>query len=148
MADDGQIGQYDQASDRARARHNAAVTASPQRYGLYDPANEHDSCGVGFVAHIKGKRSRQIIHDADQVLRHMSHRGACGCEANTGDGAGILTALPHEFLRKVAARDLRTDLPEPGRFAAGIVFLPTDPQQPRMVSHPTTNKRAPKPTWL
>ncbi len=101
----------------------------PGKQGLYDPANEHDSCGVGFVAHIKGQRSRQILLDADQVLRHMTHRGACGCEANTGDGAGILTALPHEFLQKVASRDLGADLPEPGRFTAGLVFLPTDPQQ-------------------
>jgi len=67
----------------------------PPKQGLYDPANEHDSCGVGFVAHVKGKRSHQILIDAEEVLRSMDHRGACGCEANTGDGAGILTALPH-----------------------------------------------------
>ena len=66
----------------------------PKKHGLYDPANEKDSCGVGFVAHIKGQRSHQIVHDADEVLRKMDHRGACGCEANTGDGAGMLTALP------------------------------------------------------
>jgi glutamate synthase (NADPH/NADH) large chain len=101
----------------------------PRRYGLYDPTLEKDSCGVGFVAHIKGKRSHQIVLDADQVLRRMTHRGACGCEPNTGDGAGILTALPHDFLRKVAADDLKVDLPKPGRFAAGLVFLPRDPRQ-------------------
>ncbi|MEM9658017.1 MAG: hypothetical protein AAF961_06620, partial [Planctomycetota bacterium] len=67
----------------------------PEKHGLYDPANEHDACGVGFVAHIKGKRTHQILLDAETVLRNMDHRGACGCEANTGDGAGILTALPH-----------------------------------------------------
>ena len=103
--------------------HNAY--GLPRKHGLYDPANEKDACGVGFVAHIKGQRSHQIILDADEVLRNMDHRGACGCEANTGDGAGMLTALPHEFLRKVAKADLGADLPEPGRFAAGIVFLPT-----------------------
>src|SRR3954464_8351659 len=96
----------------------------PPKQGLYDPAYEHDSCGVGFVAHIKGKRSHQILIDAEEVLRNMDHRGACGCEDNTGDGAGILTALPHEFLRKVAQADLRAELPEPGSFAAGVVFLP------------------------
>ncbi|MGB6042015.1 MAG: glutamate synthase-related protein [Pirellulales bacterium] len=101
------------------------TNGSPDKQGLYDPANEHDSCGVGFVAHIKGRRSHQIVLDADEVLRNMDHRGACGCEVNTGDGAGILTALPHEFLRKVAKSDLGADLPEPGRFAAGLVFLPT-----------------------
>ena len=110
-----------------------SVTVSREKHGLYDPANEKDSCGVGFVAHIKGQRSHQIVLDADQVLRNMDHRGACGCEANTGDGAGILTALPHEFLRKVAKVDLSADLPEPGQFAAGIVFLPQHEQERRAV---------------
>ncbi|MDP6443430.1 MAG: glutamate synthase large subunit [Pirellulaceae bacterium] len=98
----------------------------PAKQGLYDPANEKDSCGVGFVAHIKGWRSHQIVLDADEVLRNMNHRGACGSEPNTGDGAGILTALPHEFLQKAAAAALGVELPEPGKFGAGIVFLPTD----------------------
>ncbi len=101
----------------------------PASHGLYRPQNEHDSCGVGFVAHIKGERSHRIVLDANQVLINMTHRGACGCEPNTGDGAGILTALPHDFLRKVAAHDLGIDLPPPGRFAAGLVFLPTDPDE-------------------
>jgi len=96
----------------------------PHAQGLYDPANEHDSCGVGFVADIKGRRSHQLVHDADEILRSMNHRGACGCEPNTGDGAGILTALPHEFLAKVAKSDLGEELPPPGQFAAGLVFLP------------------------
>src|SRR5210317_118156 len=93
-------------------------TRIPDKHGLYDPAFEKDSCGVGFVAHIKGQRSHQIVEDAYQTLLHMDHRGACGCEPNTGDGAGILTALPHEFLAKVARDDLQADLPEPGQFGA------------------------------
>ncbi|TVS19583.1 MAG: glutamate synthase large subunit [Planctomycetaceae bacterium] len=97
----------------------------PLPSGLYHPDWEHDSCGVGFVAHIKGHRTHQMVLDADHILRRMNHRGACGCEANTGDGAGILTALPHEFLSRVAREDLHAELPEPGRFAAGVVFLPT-----------------------
>jgi len=97
----------------------------PERQGLYDPAHEKDSCGIGFVAHIKGQRSHQIVLDADHVLRRMDHRGARGCEVNTGDGAGVLTALPHEFLTKVAKAGLHTELPQPGRFGAGVVFLPT-----------------------
>ncbi len=101
------------------------ISGFPQPCGLYDPAQEKDSCGVGFVAHIKGHRSHQLVLDADHVLRRMSHRGACGCEANTGDGSGILTAVPREFLAKVAKDDLKQDLPEPGRFGAGLVFLPT-----------------------
>jgi glutamate synthase (NADPH/NADH) large chain len=96
----------------------------PPKQGLYDPAYEHDSCGVGFVAHIKGVRSHQTLLDAEEVLRNMDHRGACGCEPNTGDGAGILTALPHEFLQKVVERDLGVELPPAGDFAAGLVFLP------------------------
>ena len=98
----------------------------PEKYGLYDPVNEHDSCGVGFIAHIKGKRSHQIIVDAEEILCHMDHRGARGAEVNTGDGAGMLTALPHQFLQRIAAEDLKADLPAPGQFAAGIVFLPTN----------------------
>jgi glutamate synthase (NADPH/NADH) large chain len=97
----------------------------PPNKGLYDSAYEHDSCGVGFVAHVRGKRSHQIIQDAEEILRNMDHRGACGCEPNTGDGAGILTALPHEFLAKVVQEDLGIDLPAAGRFAAGNIFLPT-----------------------
>ncbi|MCA9024890.1 MAG: glutamate synthase large subunit [Planctomycetaceae bacterium] len=101
-------------------------TQFPEAHGLYNPDFEHDSCGVGFVAHIKGQASHEIIQDADHILRHMTHRGACGCEENTGDGAGILVAMPHKFLRKVTRDQLNVDLPEPGLYGAGIIFLPTD----------------------
>ncbi len=96
----------------------------PKKQGLYDPAYEKDSCGVGFIAHIKGERSHKIIQDAATALEAMTHRGACGCEANTGDGAGIMTALPLDFLNKVAKAELGVELPEPGEYAAGLVFLP------------------------
>ncbi|MEX2187700.1 MAG: glutamate synthase central domain-containing protein, partial [Pirellulales bacterium] len=110
--------------------NQAAIAAGlPAKQGLYDPANEHDSCGVGFVAHVKGQRSHQIVLDADRALCNMEHRGACGCDANTGDGAGMMTALPHDFLRKVAKADLQTDLPAAGQYAAGNVFLPRDDAQ-------------------
>src|SRR5262245_58971429 len=92
----------------------------PPKQGLYDPAFEKDSCGVGFVAHIKGERSHQIVQDANTVLFSMDHRGACGCESNTGDGAGILTALPYEFLAKVVRDELKTELPGEGGFGAGL----------------------------
>jgi len=101
----------------------------PVRLGLYDPEYEHDSCGVGFIAHIKGKKSHDIVINAITMLEHMEHRGACGCEENTGDGAGILTGLPHAFLAKVAKRDAGINLPPAWRYGAGIVFLPTDPEQ-------------------
>ncbi len=103
-------------------RVDALVAAAP----LYDPRTEKDACGIGFVANIKGRASHQIVLDAAHVLANMSHRGACGCEVNTGDGAGMLTGLPHEFLAAVAHATFGVALPEPGRFAAGNVFLPTD----------------------
>src|SRR5436189_5274356 len=93
-------------SDGSIKAEAAPLQGLPPKQGLYDPAYEHDSCGVGFVAHIKGKRSHQILIDAEEVLRNMDHRGACGCEPNTGDGAGILTALPYEFLRRVVKKEL------------------------------------------
>ncbi|UCG73975.1 MAG: glutamate synthase large subunit [Chromatiales bacterium] len=96
----------------------------PKPHGLYSPDQERDSCGVGFVAHVKGERSHQIVKDAEHLLCRMDHRGARGAERNTGDGAGILTALPHEFLARVAREELSAILPPPGRFGAGIVFLP------------------------
>src|SRR5207302_10367834 len=76
----------------------------PPARGLYDPRHEHDACGVGFVVNIKGVRSHSIVRQALQVLINLLHRGACGCEVNTGDGAGILVQMPDRFLRKHADR--------------------------------------------
>jgi glutamate synthase (ferredoxin) len=90
--------------------------------GLYDPQHEHDACGVGFVVDMKGRRSHDIVSQALQVLKNLEHRGACGCEVNTGDGAGILVQMPDWFLRKVGPRDL----PPEGAYGAGLVFLPHD----------------------
>ena len=98
----------------------------PRAQGLYDPAQEKDSCGVGFICDIKGRASREIVDSAGHMNCCMVHRGGLGYEKNTGDGAGILTALPHRFLAKVAKADLGIDLPGPGRYGAGIVFLPRD----------------------
>ncbi|MEX2468820.1 MAG: glutamate synthase large subunit [Pseudohongiellaceae bacterium] len=101
----------------------------PAKTGLYDPANEKDSCGVGFVANIKGQPSHQIMLDAYHLNSRMDHRGGCGFEANTGDGAGILMALPHSFFNKIARAELNAELPEAGRYAVGNIFLPTDPDE-------------------
>ena len=90
--------------------------------GLYDPRAEHDACGVGFVVHIKGHRSNDIVRKAMQVLINLEHRGACGCEVNTGDGAGLLIQTPDKFLRKVVS----FALPPEGAYGAGLVFLPYD----------------------
>jgi glutamate synthase (ferredoxin) len=100
----------------------------PPAQGLYDPRHEHDACGVGFVVNIKGTRSHTIVRQALQVLINLLHRGACGCEVNTGDGAGILVQMPDKFLRKVTAR-LGIVLPAPGQYGAGMVFLPRHPAQ-------------------
>ncbi|XAM01483.1 glutamate synthase large subunit [Phycisphaeraceae bacterium D3-23] len=115
-----------QNTGKPRADRAEHAPGLPSARGLYDPRNEHDSCGVGFIAHLKGKRSHAIVQDALTMLQRMDHRGGCGCETNTGDGAGLLTALPHKFLRAAAQRDAGIDLPEPGRYAAGNLFLPQE----------------------
>jgi glutamate synthase (NADPH/NADH) large chain len=124
---------------KAQPRQQKEPLGFPARQGLYDPAMEHESCGVGFVAHIKGQKSHAIVSQALTMLEHMEHRGACGCEENTGDGAGILTALPHDFLVKVARRDAGITLPAAGHYGAGIVFLPTDSEQ-RAVAEKTVER--------
>ena len=96
----------------------------PEKTGLYDPAQEKDSCGVGLVADIRGRPSHQIMLDAFHVNSRMDHRGGCGFEANTGDGAGILVGLPHGFFRKIARDELDSELPPDGRFSVGNIFLP------------------------
>ena len=100
----------------------------PQAQGLYDPRHEHDSCGVGFVVNVKGQRSHAIVRKALKVLINLQHRGACGCEPNTGDGAGILLQIPDRFLRK-ACEPLRIDLPAEAEYGVGMVFLPHDTEQ-------------------
>src|SRR5215510_11507788 len=95
----------------------------PHAVGLYDPRDEHDACGVGFVVDIKGRRSHDVVRKGLEVLINLLHRGACGCEANTGDGAGILIQMPDAFLRKVTA-PLGIQLPPADQYGAGLVFLP------------------------
>jgi glutamate synthase (NADPH/NADH) large chain len=104
----------------------------PPKQGLYDPAFEHDACGVGFVVDIQGRKSHQILQQAIQVLRNLDHRGAAGSEVNTGDGAGVLIQTPHAFFKE-AARKARITLPEPGHYGTGLVFLPRDRVRRRRV---------------
>ena len=96
--------------------------------GLYDPAHEHDSCGVGFVVNVKGQKSHALVRQALEVVMNLLHRGACGCEVNTGDGAGMLIQLPHRFFQSEADR-IGIVLPEPGAYGVGMVFLPRDPDE-------------------
>src|SRR5947208_4961556 len=115
-------------SEHKLTRNLQSRTGPPPKQGLYDPQFEHEACGVGFVANIKGRKSHDIIRQAIQVLLNLDHRGACGCEANTGDGAGILIQTPHDFL-KIVAREARVALPGPAEYGVGMVFLPQDKKQ-------------------
>ncbi len=100
----------------------------PRAQGLYDPRFEHDACGTGFVVNVKGRKSHEIVRQALTVLNNLAHRGACGCEANTGDGAGILLQTPHAFLKQ-ACSDARIELPPPGEYGVGMVYLPTNAKE-------------------
>ena len=97
----------------------------PPQQGLYDPRFEKDGCGIGFVAHIKGHKSHEIVQNALQVLKNLHHRGAQGCDPCTGDGAGILLQISHEFFHR-AAMDIGVRLPGKGEYGVGMVFLPQD----------------------
>ncbi|MEX2381881.1 MAG: glutamate synthase central domain-containing protein, partial [Opitutales bacterium] len=100
-------------------------TGLPEAQGLYHPSQEHDSCGVGFLCHLKGRKSHDLIEGALQMCLNMDHRGGCGCDPETGDGAGIFMQLPHRFFEEVAP-ECGIDLPEEGLYAVGFVFLPTE----------------------
>ncbi|RKH53663.1 glutamate synthase large subunit [Corallococcus interemptor] len=102
----------------------------PPRYGLYEPETEHDACGVGFVAHIRGQRSRGIVEDALELLNRLSHRAAAGRDPETGDGAGILVQLPHRFFNHEAPR-LGFELPPRRQYGVAQVFLPQEPEARR-----------------
>ena len=93
--------------------------------GLYSPEFERDACGIGFVANIKGNKSHQIVSDAITVLENMEHRGACGCESNTGDGAGLMIQTPHEFFFDECIK-LGVHLPAFGRYGVGVIFFPRE----------------------
>ncbi len=97
----------------------------PKKQGLYDPAYEKDSCGVGFVVHMKGKRSHDIVLQGLDILERLEHRGACGADPLTGDGAGLLIQMPHKFFRTQCEK-IGISLPEPGHYASGLVFLPRE----------------------
>src|SRR6202048_2631631 len=100
-------------------------TWRPPAEGLYDPSLEKDSCGVGFIANIKGKKSHQIVSDAISILCNLEHRGAVGADPRAGDGAGILVQIPHAFFAR-KAKDLGFTLPEPGEYAVGALFMPRE----------------------
>ena len=93
-----------------------------KKQGLYDPAYEHDACGVAFVVNINGKKERSIIKDGLEMLCNLEHRGAVGGDQKTGDGAGMMLQIPDKFLKKV----INFPLPDPGKYGAGFLFLPKE----------------------
>ncbi|HMB08635.1 MAG TPA: glutamate synthase subunit alpha, partial [Isosphaeraceae bacterium] len=102
--------------------------ARPEQQGLYDPRYEHDSCGVGFVVDLRGRKTHRLVRDGLTALINLNHRGACGCEDNTGDGAGILIQIPHEFL-VARCGPLGIELPAPQHYGVGTFFTSPDPAQ-------------------
>ncbi len=102
----------------------------PSAQGLYHPAQEHDACGIGFVASIKGEKSHDIVSKGIHVLVNLAHRGACGCDPETGDGAGVLIQIPHRFFSRECEK-LGFALPKPGAYAVGMIFLPVE-KHPRL----------------
>jgi len=104
------------------------IPGLPPKQGLYDPEQEKDSCGVGFVVNIQGQKSHTIVQQGLQILENLTHRGAQGCDPCTGDGAGILLQVPHEFLKR-AAGDIGMRLPNAGEYGVGMVFLPPQADQ-------------------
>ena len=103
------------------------IPALPAPRGLYDPALDKDSCGVGFIADIKGRKSHKIVEDALTILLNLEHRGAVGADPRAGDGAGILMQIPHKFFARKAA-ELGFTLPKPGEYGVGVLFMPRDPE--------------------
>src|SRR3974390_3717976 len=111
----------------------------PAAEGLYDPPLEKDSCGVGFIANIKGRKSHQIVTDALSILCNLEHRGAVGADPRFGDGAGILVQIPHAFFSR-KAKELGFALPEPGEYAVGALFMPRDAAWRKVIKSIITEK--------
>ena len=120
----------------------------PPAQGLYDPANEHDACGVGFVANVKGRKSHAIVRQGLQILENLTHRGAVGADPLAGDGAGILMQIPDAFLREECAT-LGMTLPAAGDYGVGAIFLPQQDATRDTVSpcwNPLSPRKA-RPCW-
>jgi len=107
------------------ALSSSNIPGLPPAQGLYDPAHEHDACGMGFVASIRGHKNHDIVLKGIEVLIRLTHRGACGCDPETGDGAGILIQIPHQFFARECAT-LGFSLPAPGKYGVGMLFLPVE----------------------
>jgi glutamate synthase (NADPH) large chain len=111
-----------------RCRSSATATVYPPAQGLYDPAHEHDACGIGFIASVRGHKNHDIVEKGIRILVNLTHRGACGCDPETGDGAGILIQIPHKFFERECSK-LGFTLPASGEYGVGMVFLPVEKLQ-------------------
>ena len=109
-------------------KHTYPYKGLPPAQGLYRPEHEHDACGIGFIADIEGRKSHDIVLKGIQILVNLTHRGACGCDPQTGDGAGILIQIPHAFVER-ECKALGFSLPAPGKYGVGMMFLPVDPHE-------------------
>lgn len=122
----GQNGTVKAATNSTNATRKTRTSAgTPPAQGLYDPRNERDACGVGFIAHMKGQKSHQVVENGLKMLENLTHRGAVGADPLMGDGAGILVQIPDSFFREEMARQ-GIDLPQPGHYAVGYLFMPRD----------------------
>ncbi|MEA2934457.1 MAG: glutamate synthase large chain, partial [Variibacter sp.] len=119
------VGTGNASSARADKDSHMTDPALPEPQGLFDPRDERDACGVGFIANIKGKKSHAIVDDALAILCNLEHRGAVGADPRAGDGAGILVQIPHAFFAR-KAREIGFTLPAPGQYGVGFVFMPRD----------------------
>ncbi|MCA9974234.1 MAG: glutamate synthase subunit alpha, partial [Anaerolineales bacterium] len=124
LRDDGESAQQWSGQQQGNGR----LTAVPHPQGLYDPQFEHDACGTGFIAHLRGEKSHQLVQQALTILENLDHRGARGSDPDTGDGAGILLQLPHQFFQQVCS-DNYINLPDAGHYGVGMLFLPHDTVQ-------------------
>ena len=95
----------------------------PPKQGLYDPSNEHENCGIGLIVDMKGRKSHDIVSGALEICVNLDHRGGCGCDPITGDGAGIFIQTPHKFFRKVLESDHSVTLPQSGDYGVGFFYL-------------------------
>ena len=117
--------QQNVTANHADTRKPVHTFGLPHKQGMYDPRNEHDACGVGFVAHMKGEKSHQIVKDGLFMLENLTHRGAVGADPLMGDGAGMLMQIPHTFFKEELAKD-DVELPEAGDYGVGYFFLTQD----------------------
>ena len=104
---------------------------SPKSQGLYDPRNEHENCGIGLIVDMKGRKSHSIVKGALEICVNLDHRGGCGCDPITGDGAGIFIQLPHNFFKKVCKEEAGFEVPTEGDYGVGFVFLSKNDEERR-----------------